>query len=79
MQTPSTSYLHFSLFCGINQVETESWFYDDRFGSSNHVEEYNVTTAYRLALETWASWIDSTINPQTQTVFFMSMSPTHLW
>ncbi|KAG6689169.1 hypothetical protein I3842_11G161100 [Carya illinoinensis] len=49
------------------------------FGSPNHVKEYNVTTAYRLALETWASWIDSTINPQTQTVFFMSLSPTHLW
>jgi len=43
------------------------------------VKEYNVTTAYRLALETWANWIDSKINPHNQKVFFMSMSPTHLW
>ncbi|KAL4619861.1 hypothetical protein ACB092_06G111300 [Castanea dentata] len=49
------------------------------YGSPYNVKEYNVTTAYRLALETWANWIDSKINPHNQKVFFMSMSPTHLW
>ncbi|KAL5565176.1 hypothetical protein UlMin_028340 [Ulmus minor] len=49
------------------------------YGSSEDVQEYNVTTAYRLAMETWANWLESTINPQTQQVYFMSMSPTHLW
>ncbi|XP_057952392.1 protein trichome birefringence-like 31 [Malania oleifera] len=49
------------------------------FGSPYNVQEYNVTTAYRLALQTWANWMESNINPQTQKVFFMGMSPTHLW
>ncbi|KAL5998432.1 hypothetical protein ACLOJK_009372 [Asimina triloba] len=43
------------------------------------VQEYNVTDAYRLALRTWSEWLDSNINPANQGVFFMSMSPTHLW
>lgn len=50
-----------------------------RYGSPHHVKEYNVTTAYRLALDTWANWLESNIKPLTQKVFFMSMSPTHLW
>ncbi|KAA8523980.1 hypothetical protein F0562_010589 [Nyssa sinensis] len=49
------------------------------YGYPYNVQEYNVTTAYRLALETWANWIDNRINPNNQKVFFMSMSPTHLW
>ncbi|XP_017980692.1 PREDICTED: protein trichome birefringence-like 31 [Theobroma cacao] len=49
------------------------------YGSVDNVEEYNVTTAYRIALETWANWLESNINPHLQRVFFMSMSPTHLW
>ncbi|CAL5196813.1 unnamed protein product [Lathyrus oleraceus] len=43
------------------------------------VQEYNVTTAYKLALKTWANWLESNIQPFIQNVFFMSMSPTHLW
>ncbi|GAB4849407.1 Protein trichome birefringence-like 31 [Ancistrocladus abbreviatus] len=49
------------------------------FGSPPEVREYDVTTAYRVALQTWANWLDSSINPQKQKVFFMSFSPTHLW
>ncbi|KAL0306571.1 UNVERIFIED_CONTAM: protein trichome birefringence-like 31 [Sesamum radiatum] len=49
------------------------------YGSLDNIQEYNVTTAYRLALETWANWIGSSINPQTQKIFFTTMSPTHLW
>ncbi|XP_021890196.1 protein trichome birefringence-like 31 [Carica papaya] len=49
------------------------------YGSPDNIQEYNVTTAYRLALRTWANWLDSNINPLMQRVFFMSMSPTHLW
>ncbi|BAT89561.1 hypothetical protein VIGAN_06054300 [Vigna angularis var. angularis] len=49
------------------------------YGSPHHVKEYEVTTAYKLALETWANWLESNIKPLTQKVFFMSMSPTHLW
>ncbi|XP_058221547.1 protein trichome birefringence-like 31 [Rhododendron vialii] len=49
------------------------------FGSPYNVLEYKVATAYRLALETWANWIETNINPRNQEVYFMSMSPTHLW
>ncbi|CAA0816036.1 Protein trichome birefringence-like 31 [Striga hermonthica] len=49
------------------------------FGSLNNVREYNVTSAYRLALKTWANWVESSINPRTQKIFFATMSPTHLW
>ncbi|KAI4322999.1 hypothetical protein L6164_022643 [Bauhinia variegata] len=49
------------------------------YGSPDNVQKYNVTAAYRLALETWKDWLESNIKPQTQKVFFMSMSPTHLW
>ncbi|KAH9802316.1 protein trichome birefringence-like 31 [Citrus sinensis] len=49
------------------------------YGSADDIKEYNVTTAYRLAFETWANWLESSINPLTQKVYFMSMSPTHLW
>ncbi|XP_047963262.1 protein trichome birefringence-like 31 [Salvia hispanica] len=49
------------------------------YGSLDNVQEYDVTTAYRLAMETWANWVDSRINPETQKIFFATMSPTHLW
>ncbi|KZV42129.1 hypothetical protein F511_29808 [Dorcoceras hygrometricum] len=49
------------------------------YGSTDKLQTFNVTTAYRLALETWANWIESSINPVTQKIFFMTMSPTHLW
>ncbi|KAG0454738.1 hypothetical protein HPP92_023687 [Vanilla planifolia] len=46
---------------------------------SHEIREYDVVTAYRLALKTWSHWIESTLNPQSQKVFFMTLSPTHLW
>ncbi|CDP05987.1 unnamed protein product [Coffea canephora] len=49
------------------------------YGSPDDVREYNVTTAYKLAMETWANWIETGINPRNQKIFFMTMSPTHLW
>ncbi|XP_010416101.1 PREDICTED: protein trichome birefringence-like 31 [Camelina sativa] len=49
------------------------------FGDTSDVREYNVTTAYKMALETWAKWFKTKINPEKQRVFFTSMSPTHLW
>ncbi|KAI9085940.1 hypothetical protein K1719_032017 [Acacia pycnantha] len=54
-------------------------FINATYGSPDHVKEYNVTTAYRLALKTWADWLELNIDPLTQNLFFMTMSPTHLW
>ncbi|KAL8223706.1 hypothetical protein R6Q57_019181 [Mikania cordata] len=49
------------------------------YGNLDNVQEYDVTTAYKMAMETWAKWIETSINSQYQKVFFMTMSPTHLW
>ncbi|KAI3815057.1 hypothetical protein L1987_14711 [Smallanthus sonchifolius] len=49
------------------------------YGNLKNVQEYNVTTAYNLAMETWANWLETSINSHDQKVFFMTMSPTHLW
>ncbi|PIA27306.1 hypothetical protein AQUCO_08100034v1 [Aquilegia coerulea] len=71
---------------GVDVLVFESyvwWMYSPLINATNGtpyiVEEYKVTTAYELALRTWANWIDTNINPQTQKVFFTSSSPTHLW
>ncbi|TXG66792.1 hypothetical protein EZV62_008067 [Acer yangbiense] len=71
---------------GIDVLVFESyvwWMYKPTINATNgdpdNIEEYNVTAAYKLALETWANWLESNINPLTQQIFFMSMSPTHLW
>ncbi|CAI0408338.1 unnamed protein product [Linum tenue] len=44
-----------------------------------HKPFINATYAYKVAMETWANWLEANINPRRQSVFFMSMSPTHLW
>ncbi|KAK4802262.1 hypothetical protein SAY86_000465 [Trapa natans] len=41
-------------------------------------EELERTAAYRIALRTWANWVDSTIDPNRTRVFFTTMSPTHM-
>ncbi|KAK4377480.1 hypothetical protein RND71_003776 [Anisodus tanguticus] len=40
-------------------------------------EELDTTVSYRVALRTWANWIDSTIDPSKTRVFFTTMSPSH--
>ncbi|KAL8045152.1 hypothetical protein ABFX02_08G094200 [Erythranthe guttata] len=37
----------------------------------------SITTAFRTALQTWASWVDSTINPEKTRVFFRTFEPSH--
>ncbi|KAK1414345.1 hypothetical protein QVD17_30089 [Tagetes erecta] len=49
------------------------------YGNLKNIKEYDVTTAYKIAMETWAKWIETSIKPHNQKVFFMTMSPTHLW
>ncbi|XP_015060653.2 protein trichome birefringence-like 31 isoform X1 [Solanum pennellii] len=77
---------HRKLWEGVDVLVFESYvwwmhkpFINATYGSTENVQEYNVTTAYKLALETWGRWIESNINPQRQKVFFATMSPTHLW
>ncbi|KAL8141305.1 hypothetical protein V2J09_007326 [Rumex salicifolius] len=33
--------------------------------------------AYKVALTTWAKWVDSNVNTENQTLFFQNISPTH--
>ncbi|OAY81747.1 Protein trichome birefringence-like 6, partial [Ananas comosus] len=37
----------------------------------------DVSTAFRKALTTWASWVDQHVNPRKTQVFFRSSSPSH--
>ncbi|KAF5747629.1 hypothetical protein HS088_TW05G00355 [Tripterygium wilfordii] len=48
---------------------------------ANGEEGYEVMdtrVAYRMALRTWANWIDSTVNPNKTRVLFTTMSPIHI-
>lgn len=42
-------------------------------------EELDGQRAMELAMKTWANWVDSNVNPLEKRVFFVTMSPTHLW
>ncbi|KAG2693331.1 hypothetical protein I3760_08G091000 [Carya illinoinensis] len=39
--------------------------------------QLDVSTAFRRALMTWASWVDKYINPRKTRVFFRSSAPSH--
>ncbi|GAB4857317.1 Protein trichome birefringence-like 35 [Ancistrocladus abbreviatus] len=42
-------------------------------------EELDGRGAMELALNTWANWVDSSVEPLQKRVFYVTMSPTHLW
>ncbi|XP_024967347.1 protein trichome birefringence-like 35 [Cynara cardunculus var. scolymus] len=42
-------------------------------------EEAQGLEAMELAMDAWADWIGSNVDPLKQKVFFVTMSPTHLW
>ncbi|KAJ9549292.1 hypothetical protein OSB04_021835 [Centaurea solstitialis] len=42
-------------------------------------EEAQGLEAMELAMDAWANWVDSNIDPSKQKAFFVTMSPTHLW
>ncbi|VFQ71050.1 unnamed protein product [Cuscuta campestris] len=37
----------------------------------------SIPMAFRTALQTWASWVDTTINPNRTSVFFRTYEPSH--
>lgn len=39
--------------------------------------QLDVSTAFRRALTTWASWVDKRINPRKTRVFFRNSAPSH--
>ncbi|XP_031491087.1 xylan O-acetyltransferase 1-like [Nymphaea colorata] len=41
------------------------------------VEDMDVEDAFKMAMQTWAKWIDGNVNPSKTTVFFRSISPEH--
>ncbi|KAI3666934.1 hypothetical protein L6452_41975 [Arctium lappa] len=40
-------------------------------------EELDAALSYRIALKTWANWVDSNVDQNKTRVFFTTMSPTH--
>uniref|UniRef100_A0A7N1A6Z8 Trichome birefringence-like N-terminal domain-containing protein n=1 Tax=Kalanchoe fedtschenkoi TaxID=63787 RepID=A0A7N1A6Z8_KALFE len=60
------------------------WSHDKTKAGANYFQEMgqvyphlDVSTAFRKALTTWASWVDNNINPRKTRVFFRSSSPSH--
>ncbi|CAL5389933.1 unnamed protein product [Camellia sinensis] len=43
------------------------------------IKEVEMLRSYEMALKTWSEWLDCHINRAKTRLFFMSMSPTHLW
>ncbi|PKA56200.1 hypothetical protein AXF42_Ash011129 [Apostasia shenzhenica] len=41
-------------------------------------EELEAVVAYRLAMKSWANWVDSNLNQSSTRVFFTTASPTHM-
>ncbi|XP_065860325.1 protein trichome birefringence-like 6 isoform X2 [Euphorbia lathyris] len=58
---------HFKTKAGINYYQE---------GNQVH-PKLDVSSAFRRALITWASWVDRHINPRKSRVFFRSSSPSH--
>ncbi|OVA07840.1 PMR5 N-terminal domain [Macleaya cordata] len=42
-------------------------------------EELDGLGAMELAMEAWADWVASKVDPFMKRIFFITMSPTHLW
>ncbi|KAL5742459.1 hypothetical protein ACOSP7_029191 [Xanthoceras sorbifolium] len=42
-------------------------------------EELDGLGGMELAMSAWADWVASKVNPRNKRVFFVTMSPTHLW
>lgn len=42
-------------------------------------EELDGQPAMELAMNTWANWVENNVDPRKKQVFFVTMSPTHLW
>ncbi|XP_055960172.1 xylan O-acetyltransferase 1-like [Mercurialis annua] len=55
---------------------------EERRGSfdegSTAYDEIELPIAYERTLKTWANWVDNNVDPMHTSVFFTSMSPTHL-
>ncbi|XP_006649087.1 protein trichome birefringence-like 1 [Oryza brachyantha] len=50
----------------------------DYYQEGNRVySELNVDDAFQKALQTWAKWVDSSVNPKKTTVFFRGYSASH--
>ncbi|XP_057470878.1 protein trichome birefringence-like 34 [Actinidia eriantha] len=50
------------------------------FESPDHIiKEVEMLRSYEMGLKTWSDWLDIHVNHTRTQLFFMSMSPTHLW
>ncbi|KAG4916685.1 hypothetical protein AAZX31_19G203200 [Glycine max] len=56
--------------------KTQAGIYYYQEGSVVH-PQLNVSTAFRRALKTWASWVDKRINHRKTRIFFRSSAPSH--
>ncbi|KAK7337524.1 hypothetical protein VNO77_18103 [Canavalia gladiata] len=59
-----------------SHYKTKAGIYYYQEGSLVH-PQLNVSTAFRKALMTWASWVDKRIDPRKTRIFFRSSAPSH--
>lgn len=64
-----TNFLHVCVWLGL------SW--DWVVYGNTTVKDLDRMVAYEKALNTWAKWIDSNIDPTKTQVFFQGVSPDH--
>lgn len=69
----------FFLWVGCSHDVPKSFFYRGCYFQLNNTLKLgmSIPTAFRTALETWASWIDTKINPNRTRVFFRTFEPSH--
>lgn len=48
-------------------------------GKNGICEELDGLGAMELTMGAWADWVASKVDPLKKRVFFVTMSPTHLW
>ncbi|CAL9236288.1 unnamed protein product [Arabidopsis halleri] len=47
-------------------------------GDSKDYDEIGIYIVYKQVLSTWTNWLEQNINPNQTSIFFSSMSPTHI-
>ena len=70
---PQTFFIY--LFCVCVCVCVYRW----SAGKNGICEELDGLGAMELAMGAWADWVASKVDPLKKRVFFVTMSPTHLW
>ena len=78
----SNSILHFSLCITVEMVMEKKWMLCCRWDyfqvGDKLIKEMDRVEAYKIAMTTWAKWVDENIDPSKTRVFFQGVSAVHV-